>query len=186
MGLAVILVIWPGSFEQTFVPLSHWRSIWNSALIGPAVSEKMFEECGRRRHKMWKPEGQWSCTLSPDTLSCFYICIQPQGRSRQPLGDKCWCHRKPLSLCPFVASFKTISLKYDFKHILNDFIHVYSHRAGTDNPLGTKGQGSRRVKIGPAAGIDDFFICCRINFLMKKNVIFICFALKLCDIEADK
>ena len=31
-----------------------------------------------------------------------------------------------------------ISLKYDFKHILNDFIHVYSPRAGTDNPLGTK------------------------------------------------
>ena len=44
----------------------------------------------------------------------------------------------PLSLCPFIASFKTISLKYDFKHILNDFIHVYSPRAGTDNPLGTK------------------------------------------------
>ena len=44
----------------------------------------------------------------------------------------------PLSLCPFVESFKTISLKYDFKHIWNDFIHVYSHRAGTDNPLGTK------------------------------------------------
>ena len=26
-------------------------------------------------------------------------------------------NRKPLSLCPFVASFKTISFKYDFKHI---------------------------------------------------------------------
>ena len=49
-----------------------------------------------------------------------------------------------------------------------------------------KGQGSRRVKIGPFAEIYDFFICCRIIYLMKKNVIFICFALKLCDIEADK
>ena len=47
-------------------------------------------------------------------------------------------NRKPLSLCPSVASFKTISLKYDFKHNLNEFIHVYSPRAGTDNPLGTK------------------------------------------------
>ena len=28
--------------------------------------------------------------------------------------------------------------KYDFKHILNDFIHEYSPRAGTDNPLRTK------------------------------------------------
>ena len=40
------------------------------------------------------------------------------------------------------GGIKTISLKYDFKHTLNDFIHVhvhvYSPRAGTDNPLGTK------------------------------------------------
>ena len=55
-----------------------------------------------------------------------------------PLGTNIDVNRKPISLCPFVASFKTISLKYDFKHILNDFIHVYSPRAGTDNPLGTK------------------------------------------------
>ena len=43
-----------------------------------------------------------------------------------PLGTNVDVNRKPLSLCPSVASFKTISLKYDFKHILNDFIHVYS------------------------------------------------------------
>ena len=49
-----------------------------------------------------------------------------------------------------------------------------------------KGQGSRRVKIGPVAEIYDFMICCRIIYLMKKNVIFIYFALKLCDIVADK
>ena len=50
----------------------------------------------------------------------------------------------------------------------------------------TKGQGSRRVKIGPVAEMYDFMICCRIIYLMKKNVIFICFALKLSDIVADK
>ena len=50
-----------------------------------------------------------------------------------PLGTNADVNRKHLSLCPFVASFKTISLKYDFKYILNDFIHVYSLRAGTDN-----------------------------------------------------
>ena len=33
---------------------------------------------------------------------------------------------------------KTIYLKSVFKHILNDFIPVYSPRAGSDNPLGTK------------------------------------------------
>ena len=48
MAMAAILVMWP--FEQTFVPPSHRRSIWNLTLIGPVVSEeKMFKECGRRR-----------------------------------------------------------------------------------------------------------------------------------------
>ena len=49
MGVAIILVMWPGCAEQTFVPPTHWGSIWNLALIGPMVSEeKVFEECGRR------------------------------------------------------------------------------------------------------------------------------------------
>ena len=44
MGMAAILVMWPESFEQTFVPLSHGDSIWNLASISPVVSEeKMFE-----------------------------------------------------------------------------------------------------------------------------------------------
>ena len=50
MGMTAILVMWPGSFEQIFVPPSHGGSIWNLTLIGQAVSEeKMFKECGRRR-----------------------------------------------------------------------------------------------------------------------------------------
>ena len=50
MAMAAILVMWPGPFEQTFVPPSHRSSIWNLTLIGPVVSEeKMFKECGRRR-----------------------------------------------------------------------------------------------------------------------------------------
>ena len=50
MGMAATLVICPGPFEQTFVPLSHGGSISNFTLIGQAVSEqKMFKECGRRR-----------------------------------------------------------------------------------------------------------------------------------------
>ena len=53
-----------------------------------------------------------------------------------PLGTNVDVNRKPLSLCPFVASFNAISMKYDLKHILNDFIHVYSPRAGADNPWG--------------------------------------------------
>ena len=50
MGMAAILVMWPGFFEQTFFPPSHRSSIWNLILIGPVVSEeKMFKECGRRK-----------------------------------------------------------------------------------------------------------------------------------------
>ena len=51
-----------------------------------------------------------------------------------PFGTNVDVNRKPLSLCPFVANFKTISLKYDFKHIFNA---VYSPEARADNSLGT-------------------------------------------------
>ena len=47
MGMVAILIMWPGLFEQTFVPPSHGGSIWNLTLIGQAVSEeKIFTECG--------------------------------------------------------------------------------------------------------------------------------------------
>ena len=46
MGMAAILVMWPGPFEQIFVLPSHGDSIWNLASIGPVASEKkMFKEC---------------------------------------------------------------------------------------------------------------------------------------------
>ena len=48
MGMVASLVMWPGPFEQTFVPPSHVDSIWNLASIGPVVSEEMFKECGRQ------------------------------------------------------------------------------------------------------------------------------------------
>ena len=40
MGVVAILVMWPRSREQTFVPLNHGGSTWNLASIGPAVLEK--------------------------------------------------------------------------------------------------------------------------------------------------
>ena len=50
IGMAAILVMWPGLFEQTIVAPSHRSSIWNLTLIGPVVSEeKMFQECGWQR-----------------------------------------------------------------------------------------------------------------------------------------
>ena len=44
MGMTAILVMWPGPFEQTFVPASQGVSIWNLSLSGPVVSEKMLTD----------------------------------------------------------------------------------------------------------------------------------------------
>ena len=67
MGMAAILVMWPGLFEQTFVPLSWGVSIYNLSSIGPVVSEeKVFEnvdgqmDAGRRSH--------WYTNSSPRSL----------------------------------------------------------------------------------------------------------------------
>ena len=44
MGMAAILVMWPGPFKQLFVPPIHGGYIWNLGTIGPIVSkEKSFE-----------------------------------------------------------------------------------------------------------------------------------------------
>ena len=45
---------------------------------------------------------------------------------------------------PFVANFK-ISLKSDIIHIFNDFIPVYSPRAGTDSPWGQNFDVNRKA-----------------------------------------
>ena len=63
MGMAAILVMWPGPFEQTFVPPSHGESIWNLASIGPVVSEEMFKECGRQTDGRRRP----TCPISSPT-----------------------------------------------------------------------------------------------------------------------
>ena len=50
----------------------------------------------------------------------LYMYIAPgQGKTNVDVN------RKPLSLCPFVASFKTISLKSDFIHDFSCIFHMY-------------------------------------------------------------
>ena len=58
-----------------------------------------------------------------------------QGQTA-PRGQNLDVNRQALSLYPFVASFKEISLKSDFIQFFHDFIHVYtcSPGAGADNP----------------------------------------------------
>ena len=64
--------------------------------------------------------------------------IAPGQGQTAPRGQNLDVNRKALSLYPFVASFKEISLKSDFIHFFHDLIHVYSPRAGGIQPPGDK------------------------------------------------
>ena len=68
-------------------------------------------------------------------LMILYMYIAPGQGQKTPWGQTFDVNRKPLSLRPFVASFK--HLNSDFIHI-NVFPHVYSPGAGSDNTLWTK------------------------------------------------
>ena len=64
-----------------------------------------------------KPEYQWSCKCTPGPgiyFNAFIHVYSPRAGAYNPLGTNVDVNRKPFSLCPLVASFKTISLKYDF------------------------------------------------------------------------
>ena len=65
----------------------------------------------------------------------FHMYIAPGQGQTTLCGQNSDVNRKALSLCPFVASLKKISLKSDFIHIYACFKHVYS--TGADNPLGS-------------------------------------------------
>ena len=57
-------------------------------------------------------------TSGPDIyLYAFIHVYSPRAGADNSLGTNVDVNRKPLSLCLFVASFKTIFMKYDFKHI---------------------------------------------------------------------
>ena len=64
--------------------------------------------------------------------------IAPGQGQKAPRGQNFDIYRKVLSLYPFVASFKEISLKSDFIHFFHDLIHVYNPRAGAYSPTGDK------------------------------------------------
>ena len=50
-------------------------------------------------------------------LMILYMYIAPGQEQKTPWGQTFDINRKPLSLRPFVASFKQISLNSDFRHI---------------------------------------------------------------------
>ena len=56
-----------------------------------------------------------------------------QGQTT-PRGQNFDVNRKTLSLYPFVARLKEITLKSEFIHFYHDSIHVYSPKAGGKQP----------------------------------------------------
>ena len=69
-------------------------------------------------------------------ILCMYV-APGQGQT-VPRGQNFDVNRKALSLYPFEASFKEISLKSDFIHFFHDLIHAYSHGAGGIQSTGDK------------------------------------------------
>ena len=64
--------------------------------------------------------------------------IAPGHGQTAPRGQNFDVNRKVLSLYPFVAKFKEISLESDFLHYFHDLIHVYIPGAGGIQPPGDK------------------------------------------------
>ena len=60
------------------------------------------------------------------------------GQGQTTPGDIFWCQQKPLVAWVMCYKFQKISLKSDFIQYFHDFIHVYSPKAGADNPVGMK------------------------------------------------
>ena len=66
MGMAATLVMWPGPFEQLFVPPTPEGYIWNLVTICPVVSkEKSFEIVDGRR-------------TTTDDGACLYYKLPPE------------------------------------------------------------------------------------------------------------
>ena len=72
--------MWPEPFEQTFVTASLGVSIWNLNLIGPVVSEKMFEIVDGRTPKWLSLWLMWAKNVrDPDTESVSTLPLRLKG-----------------------------------------------------------------------------------------------------------
>ena len=90
-------------------------------------------------HMLQVSKGSFRNLILYTFLMILYMYIAPGQGQKTPWGQTFDVNRKPLSLRPFVASFKQISLNSDFlPFFMCVFPHVYSPRAGADNPLWTK------------------------------------------------
>ena len=68
----------------------------------------------------------------------LYMYIAPGQRQTIPWGQNLDVNRNSLSLCPFVASLKKISLKSNFLPFLCVFFHTYIAPGRGRQPIGDK------------------------------------------------
>ena len=93
--------------------------------------------------------------------SDFIHVYSPLAGADNPLGTHFWCQQKHLvtSLRSFVTNLKKSLWNLILYTFFNDFIYVYSPRAWTDNPLGTRFWCKQK-------GLIALPICCK----FKKNL----------------
>ena len=68
-------------------------------------------------------------------LMLLYMYIAPGQGQTTPWGQMLMSTESPYHFAYLLQVLKQSLLKYDFKHILNDFIHVYSPGARAENPF---------------------------------------------------
>ena len=100
----------------------------------------------------FKKKNLWSLVLYIFFIILYKYIALGQGQTA-PRGQSFDGNRNVLSLHSFVASFKNLSSKilYNFFH---DFIHLYSPKAETDSPQGTKFSCQQK-------GLITLLICCK-------------------------
>ena len=72
MGMAAILVTWPGPFEQTFIltTVTHKSATWNVASMGEGTLQEMFETINLKWP--WSKVQQWPWPLILITYEYMY------------------------------------------------------------------------------------------------------------------
>ena len=83
--------------------------------------------CQRKRNLRTSGPVNTHLTPGPGIYFNAFINVHvysPRAGTDNPLGTNADVNRKPLSLCPFVVSFKTISLKYDL-NIFQMILYMY-------------------------------------------------------------
>ena len=97
MGVVAILVMWPWPHNQTFIPPSHWGSIWYLAKRFWRRSLKMVDDW-RTDHRPWlyykltnEPKGELKIHLKSNFIHFFHDLIHLYSTGAgadNPLGTK--------------------------------------------------------------------------------------------------